>query len=272
MTRPRPRSVALIGNAPDPIDRAAEIDAHDIVVRINKAAGFGGPTGSRVDELVLVNSGGQMEEWLRLGSIETAPVFAAARTVRLPLHPRKIDHIRPRLSEAEREAAARDDYTDAARERFTALGKRVRLTTPGHYRASLAALGNTPYRRETPAPSTGLVMARWWCGLMARGLPLRLHVYNFGFEGWSGHDFSAERRWFENAYEAGLLTLHRGAKPRSQASRSQAARSQAAHSQAAHSQASRSHPSRSSTPRPDPSVAPGAMSAAPHVPTHTTFR
>jgi len=61
---PRPRTVALVGNAPDPTERAAGIDAADWVVRFNNAAGFGGVTGRRTTHLALVNHGGQMREWL----------------------------------------------------------------------------------------------------------------------------------------------------------------------------------------------------------------
>ena len=201
-------TVAIVGNAPGPADMADAIDAHDIVVRINTSVGYGAETGARVDELVLVNSGGQMEEWLRLRTIERAPVFRAARTVRLPLHPRKIDSIAPPLTQDERRAAASDDYTEAATRRFRALGKRVRLYPPRLYPDCVAALGHAPYGRDTPAPSTGLVVVRWWLRLSLRR-PVRCTAYNFGFSGWSGHDFAAEAAWFERAAKRGELALCR---------------------------------------------------------------
>ncbi len=154
-------SVAIIGNAPLLSDHGCEIDAHDYVVRCNKAAGFGGVTGHRVNELVLVNSGGQMKEWLDLKTIEHSTVFQATPVIRLPIHPRKIDWLTPPLSEGEQQAAMLEDHTAMARARFASYHKKVRLFSAGHFPASVEALGHIPYSRTTPAASTGLLVVRW---------------------------------------------------------------------------------------------------------------
>lgn len=205
--RARPHSVAIVGNAPVVADHAAAIDRCDIVVRCNHAVGFGGATGARVSELALINCGGQIEEWLATGAIERSPAFRATSVVRLPIHPQKAGLIVPPLSARELAAAAAQDFTDAAGRRFFDRGKRVKRLSAAFFAASVAALGHAPLRRDSPAPSTGYLLTRWWVGLCARlGVPC--HAYNFGFAGWHGHDWAAERRWFAAQARAGRLVLH----------------------------------------------------------------
>lgn len=198
-------TVAIVGNAPSERDQAAAIDACDVVVRLNKAPGFGGPDGCRVDQLVLINCGGQMGEWLTTGAILRSPAFAAAATIVLPIHPAKAAMIEPPLEPAERAAADANDYSAAATERFAAAGKRVVAYDPRFFAASMAELGHPVLRRDGPAPSTGYLAARRW---LAAGTH-HVHAFGFGFAGWHGHDWPSEQRWFEAAARAGRLTLHR---------------------------------------------------------------
>lgn len=196
--------VAIVGNAPATADVAARIDGCHHVVRLNKAPGFPGRTGERVDDLALINCGGQMEEWLATRSIEASPAFARARTVVLPIHPAKAELIVPALSAEERRAAEAQDYSQAASSRFARDGKAVTLLPPDFFADSVAALGHVPLTRDAPAPSTGFLLARWWT--LRPGT--HVHAFDFGFAGWHGHDFAAERAWFARAASAGRLTLH----------------------------------------------------------------
>lgn len=197
------RRVAVVGNAPVSRCQAAAIDAHDDVVRCNKAVGFGGARGSRCDHLVLINCGGQMAEWLQTGAIERSPAFAAATTVWLPIHPGKAALIEPPLSPSEWQGALAQDHTEAASERFRSHGKTVRLFDAPFFTASLAALGH-PMRRNAPAPSTGYLAVRWWLERLGN---VRVSAFGFGFAGWDGHDFSAERAWFAAREREGVLTV-----------------------------------------------------------------
>ena len=53
-----PRRIAIVGNAPTEEDWSSLIDGADYVVRFNNAFGYGGVTGTRSDELYLINCGG----------------------------------------------------------------------------------------------------------------------------------------------------------------------------------------------------------------------
>ena len=200
-------SIAIVGNAPVRCDQGEAIDRHDVVVRCNNAVGFGAERGCRVDQLVLINCGGQMEEWLRTGSIETGAAFLATPRVCLPIHPRKASLIVPPLDRREREAAREQDFTEAATLRFVRLGKAVDLYDAAHFARSVRALGYAALKRDAPAPSTGYLAARWWVE-QARSRGWRCHAYGFGFEGWHGHDFEAERAWFDRAASTGFLSVH----------------------------------------------------------------
>ncbi len=72
------------------------------------------------------------------------------------------------------------------------------------------ALVHTPGRRP-PAPSTGFLVSLFL--LRRYGGMVEIDVYGFGFEGWDGHDFVRERRWFQAMAAGGLLRLHRLKRP-----------------------------------------------------------
>lgn len=201
---PEALTVAVVGNAPTLCNVAEAVDACSKVVRVNKAFGFLNTTGARIDDLVLINCGGQMEEWLRLGEIERSPAFRAAPAITLPIHPGKADMIVPALSAEERESAAAQDFSTAASARYGALGKTVQRYSAQFFADSMADLGHAPLRRDGPAPSTGYLAARWWLTTQ----DCHVHAFGFGFDGWCGHDWVAERRWFERAAAEGRLTRH----------------------------------------------------------------
>lgn len=197
-------SVAIVGNAPSEGDQSRAVDTCDVVVRLNKAPGFGGPDGSRVDQLVLINCGGQMAEWLATGTILSLPVFQAAATVVLPIHPGKVRLIEPPLSPAELRDADAQDFSPAATALFEAEGKRVVAWPAEVFADAMASLGVVPLGRGDRAPSTGYLAAHWW---LRPGTHV-VHAFGFGFDGWRGHDFAAERRWFADHAAAGRLVLH----------------------------------------------------------------
>lgn len=229
-----PRSVAIVGNAPEMADQAARIDAADWVVRFNNAAGFGGCAGRRVTHLVLVNHGGQMREWLSDPAFTRRSAVQDAETIlfpfgRKPLPPmaERSDTIGPDCSpscfmarreqreEVKHEGAWHDAgaepsededgrcWTWEAEVMLAPLGKRVEILPAVVRDEAEAILGSNGH--PPPPPSTGFLVALY----LARTLPaaVRIDIHGFGFAGWSGHAWERERQWFESQAAAGRLTL-----------------------------------------------------------------
>jgi hypothetical protein len=191
-----PRSVAIVGNAPETGDAAAAIDAADWVVRFNNAAGFGGGTGRRVTHLALVNHGGQMREWLDDPFFVHRPAVRGAAAFVFPFG-RK-----PAPGDDGPDGA---DWTAEAERMLAPLGQPV-AALPERSRRRAEAWLAAAAGRDAP-PSTGFLVGFCLLDLFA-GMRVRVDVRGFGFAGWSGHAFDAERRWFEAMEEAGRLVVH----------------------------------------------------------------
>ena len=193
--------LALVGNAPGSEDHAAAIDACEGVVRFNNAAGFGGRTGARVTHLALVNRGGQMREWLDDPGFLDRPAIRQARAFLLPF---------PALPPA---AAGMGDGACWTREALAMLrsrGRLVHVLPEALHAASRRLLASDPVREAAgrPNPSTGFLVALALLSARAPGAS-PVEAFGFGFSGWPGHPWAAERRWFEQAQASGRLRLHR---------------------------------------------------------------
>ena len=188
--------IALVGNAPEGGDRGTAIDAADRVVRFNNAAGFGGRTGARVDLIALVNRGGQMREWLDDPALLDRPALRRAGAVLLAFPAVSPDAM------GEGDGAC---WTREATARLAPLGVPVRALSPALH-ADAHRLLSPPAGRASN-PSTGFLVALALMRGRAAGAP-PVDVYGFGFSGWPGHPWAAERRWFEGAQAAGHLRLH----------------------------------------------------------------
>ncbi|WP_279356931.1 hypothetical protein [Methylobacterium indicum] len=186
--------VVVVGNAPG-VDAAAAIDAGGSVVRFNNAAGFGGRAGTRVTHLVLVNRGGQMREWLDDPGFRDRPVVRQAGCFVLPFPMLPEAHNRPEPICFTREALAM----------LRPLGRPVHILPEELHEAARADLG--PLAAERPNPSTGfLTVLALLAGRPAGAEPVEAH--GFGFAGWPGHPWAAERAWCLRAAAAGRLRLH----------------------------------------------------------------
>ena len=192
-------SVVLVGNAPDPADRAALVDGASHVVRFNDAFGFGSSTGRRLDDLFLVNCGGQMREWLNDPGFERRPQVAAARRIMLPLAP------------GDRPPEPTDDpfadhlnHADEAVRRLSSADREVRIVPRADYESTCAALGIAPDGDR--APSTGFLALQHYRRTMPQR---RIELVGFGFAGWDGHAWDAERRWVEERLNPERLVWHR---------------------------------------------------------------
>lgn len=186
--------LAIVGNAPG-LDAAAAIDAAPCIVRFNNAPGFGGRTGSRVTHLALVNRGGQMREWVADPHFLDRPVVRRAKAFILPFPMLPAEPNRPEQVCWTREALAL----------LAPLGRPVHILPEDLHREARRCLA--PETTDRPNPSTGfLVTLAFLLGRPPGRGPVDAH--GFGFAGWPGHPWSAERAWFRQAEAAGRLRLH----------------------------------------------------------------
>ena len=206
MTGRTVKRVALVGNAPQIADYSFEIDAADLVVRINDAHGLGRVTGSRTTCLFLVNSGGQMRQWLDDPAFMRRASLREARHVLLPIDPVHLDLFDPPPTRTEREGARAEDWTREATARFTKAGKRVTLVPATLFARTCAEIG-TALRAGMAPPSTGLIAAAYILDTLGRA-GCAIDAYGFGFEGWDAHAWAREERWFGERAGEGRLTLH----------------------------------------------------------------
>ena len=188
-------SLAIVGNAPGIGPAARAIDAAAQVVRFNNAPGFGGRAGERVTHLALVNRGGQMREWLADPNFLARPVVRQAEAFILPF---------PMLPAAENDPEP-ICWTREALALLRPLGKPVHLLPGTLHQEARRRLA--PRTQGRPNPSTGfLVSLALLLGRPAGAGPVDIH--GFGFAGWPGHPWAAERAWFAEAASAGRLRLH----------------------------------------------------------------
>jgi hypothetical protein len=186
--------VAIVGNAPG-LDAAAAIDGAPRVVRFNNAPGFGGRAGSRVTHLALVNRGGQMREWLADPRFLDRPVVRHADAFILPFPRLPAEHNRPEQVCWTREAVAR----------LAPLGRPIHILPEDLHETARQRLA--PGTDGRPNPSTGFLVTLAFLlgGPLGHG-PIEAH--GFGFDGWPGHPWAAERAWFRQAEADGQLRLH----------------------------------------------------------------
>lgn len=184
------RRTAIIGNAPEFDGTSFELDAYDHVVRFNNTAGLGATAGARTDELVLVSRGGQPAEWL------ADPGFVARRAVQ--------DAAQITLVFPPSTKPADECHAHGLIARLAPLGKVIGwidAETEERARTALTDQGGD----ARAALSSGYLYTFRLLEADPGGVP---HVFGFGFAGWDGHAWAAERAWFQAAHEAGRLVLH----------------------------------------------------------------
>ncbi|MEE2951274.1 MAG: hypothetical protein VYD57_08465 [Pseudomonadota bacterium] len=197
-------AVWLIGNAPVAEDRSRAIDGAEVVVRFNNAFGFGGVTGTRTTHLFLINCGGQAREWLADPNFADRAQAQAAGTILLPIHPAKDDLYRPPLTEAERHEPDAVNMADAMVLMLRGAGKRVGILPPELFLKACRVIGYERPERGMAAPSTGLIALLW----ALENFDLPIVATGFGFDGWPGHRWVAERAFFEALRGEGRLLIY----------------------------------------------------------------
>ncbi|WP_156381829.1 hypothetical protein [Rhizobium sp. Leaf341] len=186
------KRTAIVGNAPEFDGRDFDIDGYDHVVRFNNTAGLGSTSGTKTSELVLVSRGGQPAEWL------ADPTFPQRRAVQ---DAARITLVFPPSEKPEDECHAEDLC-----QRLGPLGKEIGwidAATEDRARAALLTHGAIP----TSALSSGFLYTFRTLEAEEPGSS-SFDIVGFGFDGWDGHAWSAERAWFEAAHNSGRLVLH----------------------------------------------------------------
>ena len=201
----QPRSLAVVGNAPEAGRIGAAVDRADWVFRFNNAQGFGGATGQRLTHLFLMNFGGQTREWLADPGLLARPALRRAQGFVLPIDPGLEERRRPTPISRKHEGGEHD-WTPELSQRLRPRGCPVWLLRDPLFWSAQRALREMGAGPD-PVPSTGFLALF----LVLRHRPSslrRIDVHGFGFGGWEGHSWAAERRWVERRHREGRLRLH----------------------------------------------------------------
>ncbi len=198
--------IAVVGNAPQAKPSSHLVDDADHVVRFNNPFGYGGSTGTALHELFLINCGGQMREWLDDGALTSAPHIRAAHRISFPIHP-DVANLYP--AEVDPQALPDPDGVNHAAEAADVLaraGHTVRTLPLKTYLAACDAIGIGTFAAGSAAPSSGYLAL---FDILDRAEPAaQIDVFGFGFAGWAGHDWEAERAWSEAMHRRGRIVLH----------------------------------------------------------------
>jgi hypothetical protein len=190
-----PRTVAIVGNAPEMTNQSGQIDACDWVIRFNNAAGFGGHSGSRVTHLILVNHGGQMREWLDDPLFTQRAVIRGTKEVLFPF-PAKVGSLEEHGEDGR-------DWTAEAIGALAPIVPSIKLLPKiAHAQAQVWLAGQN---RPDAVPSTGFLVGLYLVAFLPS--TTKITVHGFGFAGWDGHDWASERAWFERMRDEGRIRL-----------------------------------------------------------------
>jgi hypothetical protein len=207
------RQLFIIGNAPLDKDYRDLIGADDIVVRFNDAVLDDLHTGSRVDILCITNLGEPARAFLASDWAERSAAYRAARTIVFPRAPtiHAAHYATVQQHYTAYPASEFDDGANAFIARGGTAGKEVVILSPELNRYAFDLLRNVA---EGPfvCPSTGFLMLTYLL-LEPRYQAYRKHLLGFGFEGWIGHPWAAERAIVAHYQTLGQLTLHVEARP-----------------------------------------------------------
>ncbi|WP_299567610.1 glycosyltransferase family 29 protein [uncultured Sulfitobacter sp.] len=199
--------IAIVGNAPFKIDLADDIDQADIVVRFNNAHGFGQDRGARVDDLFLVNCGGQPLEWMRTQDFWDQPHVIATPKVTLPI-----------ASQSGNEFATWDkagnpteidgvNIENELRTKLERMGKVVQTLPRQTYSKACRTVANPDGSFTSAEPSTGFLAIFHYLNTARQDDVIEL--FGFGFAGWDGHAWQRECAWVEQQEAIGKLIWRR---------------------------------------------------------------
>lgn len=194
-------TIAVVGNAPSVHHYSHLIDSCDIVVRFNNPYGYRSLyRGHRVTHLCLVNSGGQVREWLEQPDQLNQDCVTKAQQIVFPVHPQILDKYHPKVfcnngDHRSHETAAFTDF-------IAELGQQpVIIPARTYLQVARCDLKLTSSQLTHMYPSSGMLMTRYILEKELKECILAdttaLHVIGFTWEGWSGHTWAQEKSWFQ---------------------------------------------------------------------------
>ena len=196
--------IAFVGNAPSGADISHRIDGADWVVRFNNPVGYQVYTGNRIDDLFLINCGGQMHEWLRSSSFWSCDAVRSCRYISLPIENLRRTYGRDFIGRIGLDGI---NFERDVRVLFADRPGRVRTLPERVRRNVIKTLQGFGDKESVGWPSTGVLAMGWYLSALPEGTVLDL--YNFNFSGWKGHSWAAERAWVEAQVVAGRIRWHR---------------------------------------------------------------
>ena len=196
--------IYIVGNAEVAADRAAAIDAAELVVRFNLCPNLGRQTGRRTSHLWLTNTG-------KPGQGFTDP--SRLQAVLSRSRPERIVLARPALNPVAR-LVARVRADHSAMEYGRLICERARsLGVPCHYaRPRLQAdvmrvlLGHGQPAVTPKCPSTGILAIHHYATAPEYSRHA-IAVAGFGFQGWKFHPWELERAYVDDLARRGRLVI-----------------------------------------------------------------
>lgn len=198
--------IAIVGNGPIDTRFFDHIETADFIIRFNSPPRAHEYAGMRTDRLVISNSSKQTQGLLTSHSYLEGPVFAGADSVLLPYHPDMIRQFMPKPNFFSWLKGRRADLTELCERVAQARGKSVAILEKSTYLEACEQLGIIPSRRCVAFPSSGMLTI-FHSLKSSRDADLRLQLFGFGFAGWKGHDWSAERIYVEGLISQGKIFL-----------------------------------------------------------------
>lgn len=200
----------LIGNAPARTHLGSIIDRADFVARINTCAALGAEYGHRTDRVYLCNTGGVARRFIRSEELHRTIASSGAAEVVFSYPPVPLSRKLHCLLRGKRGTGV--DRTRSLAEVLSRHGLRCSTMPTEVYEDVLAFVRARPeYRdlaREMPlwVPSSGgTALAHMATEPALAGHEIAL--VGFGFQGWRGHPWFAEKAYAEQLQQAGRLSF-----------------------------------------------------------------
>lgn len=205
--------IAIVGNAPTKTDISSAIDCADRVVRFNNAYGFGNLTGTRIDDLFLVNCGGQPLEWLQSNTFWAQDYMAATPQITLPFRASEQRRSMQCVTDHDPQSIESLNFEWDLRDAFRPFGKIISTLPDQTVSAAMRTLRDFGATGSRITPSTGYLAI--YAYLDRCSPSTAIDIYGFTFAGWGGHSWSAERAWVDFQRQRGNLCLHEPGGPSS---------------------------------------------------------
>ena len=200
---PTRKKLVIVGNADLPKDYSEQIDAADFVLRFNEPRELNGWSGTRIDSLMMCNSGKPMQLKLWNTDFLESSFFRKTQQVTLVYHPdiMRIYFAQPKIL-SRIFKGRRVDWTKQAIEIFGRLGKDIVIKSPQFYLEACAEINITGSLLKKYFPSTGY-LGIWDCLRRFDLTVWDIYLCGFTWKGWKWHNWSIEEQWVRARVDEG---------------------------------------------------------------------